>query len=70
RQKPKARFYSPLWRGVLRTANARSAGVVRAACHAWVVSAFNCVNYYIFRFFPTRILKPKSEENVSVQSAP
>jgi hypothetical protein len=32
----------PLYGGV-----ARSAGVVRAACYASVVSVFNCVNYYI-----------------------
>jgi hypothetical protein len=31
----------PLYGGV-----ARSAGVVRAACYAKVVSAFDCVNYY------------------------
>jgi hypothetical protein len=31
----------PLYGGV-----ARSAGVVRAACHAKVVNAFDCVNYY------------------------
>jgi hypothetical protein len=33
--------FIPLYGGV-----ARSAGVVRAACHAGAVSAFNCVNYY------------------------
>jgi hypothetical protein len=33
----------PLYGGV-----ARSAGVVRAACHARVLSAFSCVNDYDF----------------------